>query len=287
MMRKFICIALFVPLLFTGGTWTTSSNPGKAYEICQKTFLTTKTIKTLRYEMRKEERINGKMQVQVSFVKLNRNPYQVYMRQLSPKKGLEVLYNTEENDGKALVSPNGFPWITLKMDPESSTMRKNQHHTTKDAGFDLVIRILESLFEKYNSEIGRMLELEPDVIHDNRPCYQIVFTNDQFRYLDYQVKGGENILSIARKFNISAYLILEKNKSVDGYYDVSAGDKILIPNDYSPRMELLIDKTRHVPLSIKVFDEHGIFEYYRYSSVEINPPLSAEDFSGENDNYGF
>ena len=211
------------------------------------------------------------MQVQVSFIKLNRDPYQVYMKQISPKKGLEVLYKEQENDGKALVSPNGFPWITLKMDPEGSTMRKNQHHTTKDAGFDLVISILEHLFEKYDAHLNEMLTMSDEVIYDHQKCHRIVFSNDQYKYIKYKVKAQENVLKIAREYKLCSYLIMEKNKQLSSYYDVEEGDELLIPNDYSPKMELLIDKVRFIPLSIKVYDDLGVFEHYQYSDVEIDP----------------
>ncbi|MBK8503147.1 MAG: DUF1571 domain-containing protein [Saprospiraceae bacterium] len=201
-MKESLAIITWIVILTISISWRTTENSLMAHEICQKTFAKTKSIKTLQYEMRKEERIEGNMQVQVSFIKLNRAPYQVYMKQISPKKGLEVLYNEEENDGKALVSTNGFPWMTLKMDPEGLTMRKNQHHTTKDAGFDLVISILEHLFEKYESDLNHMLTMSGEIIYDNQKCHQIVFSNDQFKYFKYEVKGDENILQIARKYKL-------------------------------------------------------------------------------------
>jgi len=287
MIRILIYSTSLLALGLPGETAISTDNDEKAFEICQKTFSQTKSIRTLRYEMRKEERIDGSMQLQVSFIKLNRDPYQVYMKQLAPKNGLEVLYKENENEGKALVSPNGFPWITMSMDPDGSTMRKNQHHSSKDAGFDLVISILEYLFKKYASDIDDMFSLSDDIIFNEHACYQIIFMNPRFNYISYQVKNNDDIFSIARKFKISSYLILERNQFVDHYQDVKEGDQIMIPSDYAARMELLIDKKRMIPLSIKVFDEQGLFEHYQYSRVEINPPLTPEDFSAENSHYGF
>lgn len=274
-------------LLGNSGSWRESSRSQLANDICRQTFEVTKSIETLVYQMRKEERIGRTMEVQVSSIKLNRNPYWVYMKQLSPKKGLEVLYKENENENKALVSPNGFPWMTLKMDPEGSTMLKNQHHTVKDAGYDLVISILEHLFDKYQYQLNDMLSLKSDVEFDNRSCHRIVFDNKHFYYKKYEVGPHEDMLDIAEKNKICSYLILNKNKKYDGYRDIEEGDQIEIPNDYSPRMELLIDKSRLIPLSIKVFDEHGLFENYQYTDVQVNPSLTDHDFSRENDDYGF
>ena len=283
---KRISISIFVLVLAsTMVAWRTISSGSMANAICQQTFASTKAIETIRYQMRKEERIADEMHVQISDIKLNRSPYQVYMKQLSPKKGLEVLY--KENDDKAFVSPNGFPWVTLKMDPEGSTMLKNQHHTVKDAGFDLVISILEHLFKKYDSELDQMLSMAPDVTFDNQECHRIIFTNNHFGYKKYQVKANEDILSIAKKNKLCSYLILEKNPQVDHYYDVDEGDEILIPSDYSPKMELLIDKVRLIPLSIKVYDDEGLFENYQYTNVHLDADLTPDDFSHDNADYGF
>ncbi|MCB0687280.1 MAG: DUF1571 domain-containing protein [Saprospiraceae bacterium] len=258
-----------------------------ADRICEETFVATKSIESLSYQMRKAERIGDEMQVQVSQIKLNRNPYCVYMKQISPKKGLEVLFTENEKDRGALVSPNGFPWITLKLDPQGSTMLKNQHHTVKDAGFDLVIGILEHLFEKYRPELQEMLTLESNIEYQGHLCHRITFTNQYFHYVDYAVGPGENMLTIGRKRNVSSYLILARNKNFDSYFDVDEGDQLSIPSDYSPKMELLIDQKRLIPLSIKVYDEHGLFEHYEYSDVEIDPPFTDNDFSKENTAYGF
>ncbi len=250
-------------------------------------FASTEQIKTLRYQMRKEERFDGTMQVQVSDIKLVRKPYQVYMKQISPKEGMEVLFRHGSYNGKALVNTNGFPWVTLKMDPEGTMMRKNQHHTVKDGGFDLVISILENIFTKYDNHLDDMLRFGTSVWHDNISCHHIVLENPFFTLIPYRVRENENILDIAELHHVSAHMILEKNSHLSDYNDVEPGDEIKIPNDYSPKMELLIDKKRLLPLSIKVFDDLGLYEHYQYSDVEIDPPLTNADFDRHNDAYGF
>lgn len=286
-MHQLAIIALLLLIPGTSVSWLSAPENITAGDICQRTFAETSKIETLQYQMQKEERIGGEMKIQKSFIKLNRDPYQVYIKQLFPKKGLEVLYHHDKNDQRALVNPNGFPWMTLKMDPEGSTMLKNQHHTVKDAGYDLLISILKHLFDKYEKQLGMMLSLESPEIYEGHSCYKVTFKNDRFRYIQYQVEAGENILDIARKRKLCGYLILAKNNHFHHYDDVSAGDQIMIPNDYSSKMELLIDQSRFIPLSIKVYDDAGLLEHYQYSEVQINPGLSPVDFSRDNKNYGF
>ena len=106
-------------------------------------FERTKSISSLSYTMTKKERIEGEMLVQSSLVKLKLHPFCLYSKQMAPKEGLELLYCENEDSRKVLVNPNGFPWITLKLDPMGSTMRNHQHHTVLNSGYDHVVSILE------------------------------------------------------------------------------------------------------------------------------------------------
>lgn len=280
-------IKRIVAVVFFGLIFSFTSHAQSAYDVCVKTFKNTKSINTMTYTMFKNERIGGVMKSQKSFTKLSLKPYMVYLRQISPKEGVEVLYKSGKNGGKALVNPNGFPWVNLNMNPMGSTMRKGQHHTTKDAGFDLVVSILEYLFNKYGEGSKSMVTFGNEVLSNKRKCYKIIFRNDSFKYIKYKVRANENILDIAKRYKISEFMIVGKNKDVAGYYDVKAGDEILIPNIYSPHMVLLIDKTKLIPLSVKVYDDLGLFEHFKYSDVVLNPKLTAMDFDRDNAKYGF
>lgn len=256
------------------------------YELSKQMFESTKQINTLRYRMNKKERINGKMIEQQSSVKLSRHPYKVYTRQSAPNDGVEALYIS--GDHKALINPNGFPWVNLKLDPYGSIMRQGQHHTILDAGYDHFISILEFLFNKYGPEKTKeMVKLNGEDNIDGHSCWVIAIHNPHFKYYDYTVKPGESILTIADKYKLSEHMILEKNKDLDDYYDVATGQIIQIPNDYSPKIFLYIDKKRNIPLLIKIYDDQGLYELYEYLDVVVNPVLKPEEFTKEYEQYGF
>ena len=237
--------------------------------------------------MYKEERFDGKIKSQISDAKLNMDPYKVYVKQREPKEGVEVLFDETINEGKALVNPNGFPWMNLSLDPLGTIMTKNQHHNIKNSGFGLVVSILEFLFEKYGDLAIAKAARQADVKYDGKECFKVIFTNNDFAYIKYTVNKGENLITIAEKFKLSEYMILEKNKKMDDYFDVVEGDVILIPNDYCPKMELLIDKQNMIPLSIKVFDDQGLYESFKYTNVVLNPKFSDLEFTKDNEPYGF
>jgi len=235
--------------------------------------------------MVKKELIDGELQKQIAKVKLSRKPFKVYTIQVEPDEGLEVLYLGSENT--ALINPNGFPWFNVRLDPLGNKMTQDQHHTIKDSGFDRFISILEHLFNKYGKEIKDMATIESHTTTDGKDCWLLSFNNPHFKIKDYKVKAGEDLINIGYNRNISAYMIMQLNDKIDSYKDVDAGQVIKIPNDYSPRMNLLIDKEQLVPVSIKVYFDNNLFEHYQFSDVTINPPLKDEEFSAEFEGYGF
>jgi outer membrane lipoprotein-sorting protein len=265
----------------------TNSLGQTAFELAKGMFAQTKEITGLSYTMAKKERIDGEIIFQVSEVKLSRSPLKVYTIQKSPKKGVEVLYNKIETGNKAFVNPGGFPWFTLKLDPMGSIMRNNQHHTIFNSGYDLVVSILEFLINKYGEEAKTMVKVLPPDNWQDIPCRVIEFNSPYFKYIEYVVKKGETVLTIADKFKLSEHMILEINEDIDDYNDVSAGQIIEIPNDYSPRMIIYIDKYRYIPLVMKIYDDKGVYEIYEYYDVVVNPQFESDEFSIDYKKYGF
>ena len=276
----------FLTLVFFLISGVSSTDNPSAYEIANRMFARTKDINTLIYDIKKLELINGKMVEQHSYVKLNRNPYKVYTMQTFPKMGVEVLYIAGPKN-KALINPNGFPWINIRLDPYGRIMRKGQHHTILDSGFDLVVSILEFLFNKYDEKIETMIEIKGTTQWEGYSCWVLEFNNPYFEHIKYTVKEGESIITIPDKFKLSEYMILEINKNLDDYYDVHPGQVIEIPNDYSPRMILYIDKGRLLPVVMKVYDKQGLFEHYEYTNILLEPDLKPEEFIQDYKEYKF
>lgn len=248
----------------------------------QQVFESTRQIKSLKYDFVRTERIRGKFESNQSSVKMIRRPYQVYMRLQEPQDGIEVLYPHPQDEKRALVNPNGFPWVNLKLDPKGNLMRSGQHHTILDCGYDHVVSVMEYLFYKHKDNIT-------DILHDlgtaevnGRKCEVVSLVNPDFGYFDHTVKKGESIASIALKNRLNEYLIYEKNNQLGLFSGVNEGDVIKIPTDYASKMFLYIDQEKQIPLKLEIYDEVGLFEKYEFKNVEINPDIAAEEFS-----YGF
>jgi len=265
----------------------TNAQELSAEEMMIQMFNTADKVSTLKYEMHKSERIEGELKNSIVFSKFRRYPLRVYLKQIDPRKGLEVLYPEYIGSNKVIINPNSFPWFNFKTDPNGSIMRNDQHHSITDSGFDHFMDIMTFLINKYHKDIKDLVTLDNDTIFDGKQCHVVVFNNPHFKYINYEVKEGENLFSIASKIKISEYMILEKNNKIDDYFDISLGQKIIIPNDYAPKMILYIDKKLNLPLVIEVYDDKGFYERYEYRKLEFNPIITDEEFTTEYKDYDF
>jgi len=271
-------------LILILSTATSFSSKGQtAMEVIVMMYKNAAKIDGFIAEIKKEERIEDEYVIQVSKVKLQKEPYKVYVKQLAPKEGVEVL--AQAGNPKAVVNLNSFPWINLYLDPYGALMRRNQHHLVYDSGFELMIRILKHELSTKISE--ERLSRKEDTIWKGKEMYHLELKNEDYSIYLYQVKPNEDLDDIANKLNINAYAILELNEDVDGYDDVEAGQKIRVPSHYAKKMTLFIDKKTHLPLVIKVFDNQGLYEKYEYNSIILNPVFAPNEFTEDFEHYDF
>ena len=242
------------------------------------------SINTLEYELHSRELIDDKIFYTHSRVKLQKEPFCFYNYIIKPDMGVEILF-THKNK-YAFINPNGFPFINLKLDPSGKLIRRNQHHTLFDAGFDSFKNIVLSVLE--------LLKVSPDkyIIDlgikriNNIECQVLKVVNPDFSFSEYIVQKGEDVESIAKKLNLSSYLILSNN-NISFYNDITLGDKILIPNSYGEQFEIWIDLQSNLPIVQKVFINNKLFEYYEFKSIIINPDFSINEFDKNYVEYNF
>lgn len=240
-------------------------------------------IKTLRYDLQRNERVKGKMNFTESKVKLQVSPRKLYIA----IDGQEVLWIQGANNGNALINPGTFPYINLNLDPMGSLMRKNQHHTIHELGMEYLAEILKEGMKQYGEELYKHFVIMGEEKYMGRTCYKLSVAYPDFAWLPYTVKKGETILSIASRLHVSEYMILEKNPATSWFDDVKEGQVIQVPNAYAKLFLLMIDKELMVPISEKIFDEQGLFETYEFYNLQVNSPMSAEEFTEDYKDYNF
>ena len=240
-------------------------------------------VKGLKYNLKITERTKGKFNYFSSSVKLNRNPRKLYLT----TNGIEVLWTVGTNKGDALVKPNSFPYMNLNLDPLGNLMRDGQHHTINEMGFDYFGNIVAYNVLKTGSNFDDYFKLEGEEILNGKPCYKFSINNPDFKFFDYTVLKGENLVSIARKLHVGEYMILENNKKVDGYKDVKAGQVIKVPTAYAKFVVIYLDKQLFLPVGSRISDDKGLYEQYDYFNLQLNPTFEANEFTRKFKGYGF
>jgi outer membrane lipoprotein-sorting protein len=165
-------------------------------------------------------------------------------------------------------------------------MRKHQHHTVHDSGFDLLASILDRNLQEFNP-YEQTLKRKEDVVWLGENAIQIEMINTRYKTKRYKVNGHENIAEIAEKFNVNEYAILELNPECSNYEDVRNGQVLNIPSHYGVKMNLYISKKTMLPLMVRVYDHKGLFEEYDYTEFQLNPQFAANEFEANFAEYDF
>ena len=234
-------------------------------------------LKSLKFVLRNSERIDGTMLSGEQFVKMSKAPFKCYILMLKPTVGAEVLYADGKNNNLAIYNPNAFPYFKLNLDTYGSLMRKNNHHTIHEMGFDYIKSILEYIYSKDKS----VFKYNGIKYISGKAYYKITVFIPNFTSDNYCFYYNETILSVARRYKLSEYKILELNPDIDDFNYGSQGKNIIIPNYYAKKLELYIDKNNYMPVIQNIYDEKGLFEQYNYQKLEINPVFPDIEFSPE------
>ncbi len=275
-------ITLFTALLLSS---TISAQGQDIHEMFAKMMVSIDNIKTVSFHLDKTERVKGKMAPGSQDVKLNVEPFKVYLKVQVPNEGAEVLYIEGQNKGNAKVNPGG--WLpNINLDPDGSILRKDQHHSVKELGFTYTGDLINFVYNKFKSKINDYVSINGDITFDGRECLTVTLTNKEYKIETYTVKAGEDIIKIARKLRLDEYALLELNDIKD-FDDVKAGQSIKVPNSLCKKIEMYIDKENYLPLYQKLFDEKGLMATYEYTNVKINPHFHADEFSAEFKDYDF
>ncbi|MFM1875166.1 MAG: hypothetical protein RL266_903 [Bacteroidota bacterium] len=281
-MTRILTILLSLSILCSN----TSAQTIDKHEMFRKMMTTIAGIKTLSFKLDKTERIKGKMMPGSQDVKLNVKPFKVYLKVHVPNKGAEVLYIEGQNDGKAKVNPNAFPFMTLNLDPDGDILRKDQHHSVKELGFGYTGDLLDYVYKKYKDKMNDYVTINGEVMYDGRKCWNVTLINKEYKIENYTVLAGETILKIARKLRLDEYALLELN-SIKSFSDVKPGQVIKVPNSLCKQIEMYIDQETFLPLYQKLFDEKGLMATYEYTKLKINPTFKPEEFTEGYSEYDF
>ncbi len=258
------------------------------YDLVMNMFEHCAEVQTLRCKVSKTERYEGEYLSARSLITMKCVPYSVYLKQLEPTEGVEVLFREDRNNNKVLVNPNGFPWINLNLDPAGSLMRNKQHHMVYDMGFSKFNRVLEHLLQKYDDRAHEMVSYVGEETINGRKCGVVEILNHFYSLTTYTVGTSETTRTVADSLKIAEYRIIELNPQVSAYGPLKPGTVLTIPNDYAPKIRIFIDREWYIPVRFEVYDDDlKLFEAYEYEEIEINVPLKEGELTKGFKDYGF
>lgn len=277
-MRKRLSIFFITLLVFT----YLPVFPSKQITVTQlldKMLHAIQDVRTMRYKLNSKERVKGSILTATSHIKISElSPKKIYFK--NPVKGIEVLWVDGENKNDAYVYPNMFPYVTMSLDPYKSIMRKNQHHTIFDLGFVFIGKTIANKILKTSDDLNKQFKLIGSVNSNGTDCYHVYYEYPDYKLIDYVVQKGETVRSISAKLNIGEYRIRERNPELlETFGYIKEGKKLTVPNNYSSKTILYIDKKTFLPLYILVYDDQGFYESYEYSELETNISFKPNEFS--------
>jgi hypothetical protein len=273
---SFICVLFYLSPLAKAQNLT-------AREVTDKMLSTIDKLKGVQYNTRVQERIDGKLESGENLTKVSFRPFKTYVKVTSA----ELLYIEGKNSNKALIKANSLPYFNISLDPYSSLLRKNQHHTIMEVGFHYFASIIKAAVKFADKDFDKIFSLKGNIKWEDRDHYVLIIDTPDFGFVPYTVQQGENLTTIADKLKVSDYMIKENNPGIKDYTSVKAGQQILVPTAYAKKTIIYVDKQNFLPVVQIIMDDKGIFARYEFINVVINPTYKENEFDKNFPDYNF
>ena len=245
------------------------------------------SLNTARFKLVSSERINDEMHISSALGIIQYSPRKLFFKSFDDHNELayEILYVEGENNNNALISPNGFPYFNLNLNPLGSIIRNNRHLSILDAGGLYLVDMIKIGLQLF-AETGT-LNKRLEIMKISETETKLIINNTDYDFTTYQVQKGETIRDICYKLGVPEYKILELNKSISDYDDLYQGQVITVPTLYATKFELIIRNDDYIPTVVKIYDDKGLFARYEYLFFETNATVSQQTFSRDNPAYTF
>ena len=245
------------------------------------------SLNSAKFKLISTERIDGEMLTSSATGVVQYTPRKLFYRSYDAEDELmfEILYLQNENNNNALISPNGFPYINLNLDPLGSTIRKNKHLTILDAGGLFLVDMIKIGMNKYSEKIGEYNRFI--MVKETETTTKLTIDNLDYSFTSYTVKEEDSFRSICLQLGVPEYKIIELNEGIDSYADLEEGQILKIPSLYARKFEVIIRNQDFIPLVVRIFDDKGLFSEYYYEYFDSNPVIDTQTFNRNNPAYTF
>lgn len=280
--RKVIAV-----LVLTGLSFTLLPAQNPARPVIKKMMTSMENLNTLFARVKRAERVGSGIVNGEMVMKVQEKPRKLYLFNVAPSKGTEILFVKGWNKDKAYVSPKSFPYVNVSLHPHNGQLLKQQHHTLYDAGLSYTRFVISSVLNKYADEFDEHVSYRGKITWKGVSCHAIEINYENYAIEEYTVQGKENCFDVGNKLVVPAYKIIDLNPNVKGFFDLKDGMTIKVPNVYGKRVILYVDTNNHLPILQMIYDEKGLFEKYEYSEIKYNPVFQDAEFTTDFEGYGF
>jgi len=278
-------LVTFVPLVILSTFFSFSSkNEIKPAHILSQMYDSIKNVRAVKQDVVALERVDNKYSINRSSIKVQMEPRKIYY--VNPSKKLEVLYNVEKYERKAWVKPHVFPYMTLSLDPRGNIMRRNQHYSILELGYEFIGKSIALTLNKDKDGLANFV-YRGKVMKNGYHCYFLEYENKNYAYVDYVVGNKETATLISLKLCVNDYLLRNKNNLLNDFGFLKKGTVLKVPSLYCQKAVLYIDEKLMLPVAISLYDDDGLFESYEYSNIQINKPFKQNEFDKEFPGYNF
>ena len=241
----------------------------------------------MEFKMYRSERSKNGFTDGKFYAKLNNKPYKLYIKNFKPKPGSEILYIKGQNDDKALINPNSFPYFSISLDPDNNLLLAGGHHSLREAGFTLFSDMFKLYKENYGKELYNRTTYHGMFKWNDRVCYKISIDYPDYSTKKYTPKKGETLYSISRDQLLNIGKLREYNAKYDDDDILDESDEIIIQNVYAKKAVIFIDNENYFPIYQLIYDEEGLYEKYQYVDLNLDISFKNEEFTRDYSEYNF
>ena len=241
----------------------------------------------MEFKMYRSERSKNGFTDGKFYAKLINKPYKLYIRNFKPKPGSEILYIKGQNDDKALINPNSFPYFSISLDPDNNLLLAGGHHSLREAGFTLFSNMFKLYKVNYGEELYNRITYHGMFKWNDRVCYKISIDYPDYSTKKYTPKKGETLYSISRDQLLNIGKLREYNVKYDDDDILDESDEIIIQNVYAKKAVIFIDKENYFPIYQLIYDEEGLYEKYQYVDLNLDISFKNEEFTRDYPEYNF
>ena len=241
----------------------------------------------MEFKMYRSERSKNGFTDGKFYAKLINKPYKLYIKNFKPKPGSEILFIKGQNDDKALINPNSFPYFSISLDPDNNLLLAGGHHSLREAGFTLFSDMFKLYKENYGKELYNRITYHGMFKWNDRVCYKISIDYPDYSTKKYTPKKGETLYSISRDQLLNIGKLREYNAKYDDDDILDESDEIIIQNVYAKKAVIFIDNENYFPIYQLIYDEEGLYEKYQYVDLNLDISFKNEEFTRDYSKYNF